>query len=199
MKLHVGCGNVILPGWVNVDIDNIPGVDIQDDVRTLKKINNNSCDIIYASHVLEHFGRNEFESILKLWNTKLKLKGILRLAVPDFEKSINWYNKTKRIEDILGQLSGGQKSEFDYHKMVYDKFFLSMILEICGFGEIKEWDWRQTEHSDFDDYSQSYMPHMEKDTGMLMSLNLEAIKLKEPSIDNANLGKSPWQKSNHSH
>ena len=115
MKLHLGCGNVLLPGWTNVDIDDIPGIDIKDDVTKLDKIKDNSCEIIYASHVLEHFGRNEFESILKLWNKKLKLKGILRLAVPDFEKAIRWYGKTGKIEDVLGQLSGGQKSEFDYH------------------------------------------------------------------------------------
>ena len=90
MKLHVGGGNVILPGWINVDIDNISGVDIQDDVRTLTKIKDDSYDIIYASHVLEHFGRKEFESILKVWNKKLKINGILRLAVPDFEKAIGW-------------------------------------------------------------------------------------------------------------
>jgi len=194
MKLHVGCGDVLLPGWINVDIDNIPGIDIQDDVSKLEKIQDNSCDIIYASHVLEHFGRNEFESIIKLWNKKLKINGILRLAVPDFEKAIKWYANTKKIEDVLGLISGGQKTEFDYHKMIYDKKFLSHVLESCGFGNIQEWDWRNTEHKSFDDYSQSYMPHMEKETGMLMSLNLEAIKIKNSSTTSEDLGKSPWQK-----
>ena len=194
MKLHLGCGNVLLPGWTNVDIDDIPGIDIKDDVTKLDKIKDNSCEIIYSSHVLEHFGRNEFESILKLWNKKLKLNGILRLAVPDFEKSIIWYNKTKKIEDVLSLISGGQKSKFDYHKMIYDKNFLSNVLELCGFGEIKEWDWTKTEHHDFDDYSQSYLPHMEKDTGMLMSLNLEAKKIQDSTLSNSNPGKSPWRK-----
>jgi len=195
MKLHVGCGDVILPGWTNVDIDDIPGINLQDDVKTLEKINDNSCDIIYASHVLEHFGRNEFEPILKLWNKKLKNHGILRLAVPDFEKSIQWYNKTKKIEDILGLISGGQKTKFDYHKMIYDKKFLTNVLKICGFDDIKEWNWKKTEHHTYDDYSQSYLPHMEKETGMLMSLNLEAIKIKAPSTYNTNPGKSPWRKN----
>tara|TARA_B100000029_G_scaffold103718_1_gene94264 strand:+ start:12366 stop:12959 length:594 start_codon:yes stop_codon:yes gene_type:complete len=194
MKLHVGCGDVILPGWTNVDIDNIPGIDIQDDVSKLEKIQDDSCDIIYASHVLEHFGRNEFESIIKLWNKKLKINGKLRLAVPDFEKAIKWYTTTEKIEDVLGLVSGGQKTEYDYHKMIYDKKFLTNVLETCGFGNIQEWDWRKTEHQSFDDYSQSYMPHMEKETGMLMSLNLEATKIKNSSTINVDLGKSPWQK-----
>ena len=28
MKLHIGCGDVIIPGWTNLDIDNLPGVDV---------------------------------------------------------------------------------------------------------------------------------------------------------------------------
>ena len=30
MKLHVGCGSKIFPGWTNLDIDDLPGIDIID-------------------------------------------------------------------------------------------------------------------------------------------------------------------------
>ena len=193
MKLHVGCGNVILPGWTNVDLEDLPGIDLQDDIRELKKIKNGSCDIIYASHVLEHVGRNEFEEVIKTWNRKLRIGGILRIAVPDFEKVIKWYQKTGNILDVTGLVSGGQKTKYDYHQMIFDKKFLSEILEKCGFNNIHEWDWRKTEHKEFDDYSQSYLPHMEKESGMLMSLNLEATKNTESTRDKLNLGKSPWR------
>ena len=38
MKLHVGCGEKIFSGWTNLDIDDLPGVDIIDDARKLSKI-----------------------------------------------------------------------------------------------------------------------------------------------------------------
>ena len=70
MKLHIGCGDIIIPGWTNLDIDNLPGVDINDDARMLSKIPDESCDIIYACHILEHLGRHEIENVLKTWNKK---------------------------------------------------------------------------------------------------------------------------------
>ena len=194
MKLHVGCGDVILPGWINVDLENLPGIDLQDDIRELKKVKDGTCDIIYASHVLEHVGRNEFESVLKLWNKKLKLNGILRIAVPNFEKAVMWYTKTKKIVDILGLVSGGQKTKFDFHNMIFDKKFLTDVLKQCGFDEIDEWDWRKVEHGKYDDYSQSYFPHMDKENGILVSLNLEAKKIAESLDENQDLGLSPWRK-----
>jgi predicted SAM-dependent methyltransferase len=194
MKLHVGCGDVILPGWINVDLENLPGIDLQDDIRELKKVKDGTCDIIYASHVLEHVGRNEFESVLKLWNKKLKLNGILRIAVPNFEKAVMWYTKTKKIVDILGLVSGGQKTKFDFHNMIFDKKFLTDVLKQCGFDEIHEWDWRKVEHGKYDDYSQSYFPHMDKENGILVSLNLEAKKIAESLDENQDLGLSPWRK-----
>jgi len=45
-----------------------------------------------------------------------------------------------------------------------------------GFKDIKRYDWRKTEHFYVDDYSQTYYPHMDKEDGKLMSLNVEAIK-----------------------
>ena len=49
-------------------------------------------------------------------------------------------------------------------------------LETIGFTNIHRYDWRDTEHSYIDDFSQCYLPHMDKENGMLMHLNLEATK-----------------------
>ena len=45
-----------------------------------------------------------------------------------------------------------------------------------GMREVNHYDWRDTEHSEFDDHSQAYLPHMDKDNGTLMSLNVECKK-----------------------
>ena len=78
--------------------------------------------------------------------------------------------------DLLGLLTGGQKEEYDYHKMIFDEQLLTQSLVEVGFKEVKKYDWRETESVSVDDYSQAYLPYMNKDEGMLMSLNIEAIK-----------------------
>jgi hypothetical protein len=65
-----------------------------------------------------------------------------------------------------------------YHKTIYDFNSLKNLLTICGFYGIIEYDWRNTEHSNFDDHSQSYIPHMDKTNGVLISLNVESKKNK---------------------
>jgi len=46
---------------------------------------------------------------------------------------------------------------------------------IPGFVHIR-YDWRQTIHKDYDDVSPAYIPHMDKEHGILISLNVEAEK-----------------------
>ena len=177
MKLHIGCGSRYIPGWTNLDINQNVEVDISDDARILNKIPNLSCDIIYASHILEHFGRNEFLKILKVWHSKLKIGGILRLSVPDFNSVVDIYNNTGDIKQLLGLLYGGQRNSHDYHKMAFNKESLTYSLKIIGFTDVRDWDWKTTSHSDIDDYSQAYLPHLDKESGTLVSLNLEATKV----------------------
>ena len=50
---------------------------------------------------------------------------------------------------------------------------LKEVLELNGFSNIKKYDWRKTEHASFDDHSQAYLPHMDKENGTLRSLNIE--------------------------
>jgi hypothetical protein len=49
-------------------------------------------------------------------------------------------------------------------------------MEEAGFKNVKRYDWKKTEHFYVDDYSQAYLPHMDKLNGKLMSLNVEATK-----------------------
>ena len=68
------------------------------------------------------------------------------------------------------------ETETIYHKTIYDFDSLKKLLEDNGFNNVREWDWRQVEHGHIDDYSQAYLPHMDKENGTLISLNVEASK-----------------------
>ena len=63
-----------------------------------------------------------------------------------------------------------------YHKTTYDWKELEKVLSLVGFKNIRFYDWRETEHSEFDDHSQAYIPHMDKENGTLISLNVECDK-----------------------
>jgi hypothetical protein len=51
-------------------------------------------------------------------------------------------------------------------------------LREAGFANVRRYDWRQTEigRLGIDDYSQAYLPHMDKESGRLMMLNVEATR-----------------------
>ena len=63
-----------------------------------------------------------------------------------------------------------------YHKTTYDFSSLKKVLEEVDFKNVKLWNWKNVDHSIYDDYSQSYIPHMDKENGYLMSLNVECTK-----------------------
>jgi len=176
MKLHIGCGEKYIPGFIHIDIRKFPHVDYVSSADKLDMFDDNSVDLIYSCHLLEHFRRDQVEGILKEWYRVLKPGGILRLAVPDFEKLVEVYLKTKDLKLILGPLVGRQDYPENIHHMAFDYATLTELLTTVGFKNIHRYDWRQTVHKDYDDYSQAYIPHMDKEHGILISLNVEAEK-----------------------
>lgn len=178
MKLHLGCGPRYIPGFMHVDMQAAPHVDIVGPVECLP-LDDNSVSLIYASHVLEHFGRYSYRAVLEEWFRVLRTGGVLRIAVPDFAACAAIYYENglqDGLSGLVGLIIGGQRNEHDYHKMIFDEFLLRSDLIDIGFREVRSWDWRTTEHTDVDDYSQAHIPHMHKEHGKLMSLNIEAIK-----------------------
>lgn len=176
VKLHLGCGNKKIKDYINIDIRKEVNPDLIEDISKLETFCENSVDIIYVSHVLEHFSRHEYKKVLSRWYDILKKDGILRISVPDFESINEYYNNTKDLSKLIGLLYGGQNYKENYHYYVWDFKTLEKDLKSVNFKKVIKFNWRETEHFQVDDFSQSYLPHMDKINGKLMSLNVEAIK-----------------------
>jgi len=82
MKLHLGCGNEHLKGYVNCDIS--PEVNPDKIVNLEKKLpfKNNSVDEIIANHILEHI--ENFISLIKEFYRICKKNAIIKIRVPYF-------------------------------------------------------------------------------------------------------------------
>ena len=178
MKFNIGCGKRNFgKDWVHIDGGEFDHIDSKDIfIRDFKE---ESAELIYASHFIEYFDRLEIVKLLKRWKEVLRPNGILRLALPNFEIYASLYiNKKISLEDCLGPLYGQMNmgNKTIYHKTTYDYYSLKKLLEQVGMRNINKYNWRDTDHSEFDDHSQAYLPHMDKENGILMSLNVECIK-----------------------
>lgn len=75
-KLNLGCGRMILEGWINLDLMELPGVDVTFDLDGCKThplpFAENSIDEILCCHTLEH-----------LTNTLDFMQDLHRVAKPD--------------------------------------------------------------------------------------------------------------------
>jgi predicted SAM-dependent methyltransferase len=81
MKLNLGCGYNIKPGYINVDLRPSKGVDVVLDLNDCKlPFENNSIDEIYMAHILEHI-IDRYKFIQECYRV-LKPKGILLIKLP---------------------------------------------------------------------------------------------------------------------
>jgi ubiquinone/menaquinone biosynthesis C-methylase UbiE len=168
--LHVGCGNVILPKpFENLDVRPADGVMYISPAYPLP-FDSNTFDLVYSSHVLEHFKRNETQNVLNEWVRVLKPSGIIRLSVPSIENLMKIYQKSGDLDAIIGPLMGGQTYEQNFHYNAFDTNILSKYLINAGCEAVHTWDYRRTSHSKFFDFSQAIIWEIP------ISLNLEARK-----------------------
>lgn len=95
VKLNLGCGEKLLPGYVNVDLQRpkstLPAeaVFLESDIRKLP-YEEGTVDEILASHIIEHFYIWEVPDMLSEWFRILKPGGKLTVDAPDiFKCAIN--------------------------------------------------------------------------------------------------------------
>lgn len=173
--IHLGCGEINAPGFINVDAIPFSHIHYVQDVEDLSILPNKYADLIYASHVLEHTSHSNSFKVLKEWYRVLREEGILRLSVPDFDKLIEVYSAEKRdIQAIMCPLMGGQGYAYNFHKSVFNKKYLTELLLSVGFKEVRKWNPEEVELHTFDDWASR--PIEIKGRKYPISLNIEGVK-----------------------
>lgn len=88
-KLNLGCGTKIIPGHVNIDIVQLPGVDIVYDLNSFPyPFKENTFQEIYADNVIEHL--TDFCKVMEELHRILLPRGKLIIKVPHFSSHDAW-------------------------------------------------------------------------------------------------------------
>jgi predicted SAM-dependent methyltransferase len=154
MKVHIGCGSIILDGWLNTDLD-APNTDRRVDITQPLPFQIDSVKFIYLEHVIEHIERTEAAYFLSELLRVLSPGGVARISTPNLDVLIDAYIRgdISRYGDIWQPttscrlLNEGMRSWG--HKFLYDANELVLIGREAGFM-----------HSVFAEYGKSRYPEL---------------------------------------
>ncbi|WP_210412920.1 class I SAM-dependent methyltransferase [Leptospira gomenensis] len=136
MLVNLGCGSRYHSAWTNIDfLKSGPDV-IQYDLRSGIPLQANSVDVVYHSHVLEHFPRHEALAFLKNCFFVLKPGGILRVVVPDLETIITEY-----LLQMKSAKEGNEEASARYDWILLELF--DQVARNSSGGEMLK-HWKQT-------------------------------------------------------
>ena len=138
IRLNVGCGHIPHPDKLNVDVRELPGVDIIAGAENLP-FEPTSVDLIYAAHLLEHFPRRYLlDVLLPYWSSLLKSDGRLQLVVPDSQAMLASHERGEMSFDSLAEVTfGKQDYDGDFHYAMYSPETLCQLLHEAGFKHIE--------------------------------------------------------------
>ena len=91
VKVNLGCGTRVLSEWINIDFVKRSNNIIAHNLLMGIPLKNEEADIIYNSHMLEHFPRTNAHNFVKECFRVLKPGGVFRIIVPDLEKILSEY------------------------------------------------------------------------------------------------------------
>jgi len=129
-----GGGSPPLEGFTNVDIRDLPGVDIVHDIVSLPMFEDDSVDEIRVSHAIEHLSSDKIMKALEEWYRILKPGGLLRIYCPDAFKLARDYVSGKiDCEKFSYQLFGAQEYDENLHRLAIDRERLDKIVTDVGF------------------------------------------------------------------
>ena len=160
LKLHLGCGTELKPGWVNIDLNpslpsEFPGARfINYDLRLgALPLRDGSCAYIYSAHFFEHL---DYQLGLRLMGDCYRILrpgGTFRAALPPFKSMVRAYVEGDPtyfdgydIFDVLPDLERGSETLVDHvnygvyqsgeHKCIYDEEKLLLVLTRMGFSTV---------------------------------------------------------------
>lgn len=143
MKLNLGCCDLPLKGWVNIDSSTSPHIksDLTANVLDLSEhFSEGTVEEIYAGHLVEHLYEYEAMAAVAHWNDLLKTGGKLAVCTPDFRALAEGYLSGRFTRDQLVETYIFSYVQESVHRTLWDAESLKKLLAEAGFINIKECD-----------------------------------------------------------
>jgi len=136
-RLHIGCGQQAIAGWINIDNQGLPGVDQVLDVR--KGLPFADVASIYAEHFLEHLGLEDGLGFLAECRRVLRPDGILRLSTPNLDWVLLTHYRGPEAADAEAREDAFRLNRAFHgwgHQFLYNRAMLASALKSAGFARV---------------------------------------------------------------
>lgn len=148
-KLHLACGKVNFPGWVNLDLDpDYATFDAEWDMRDPLPLPDGCTQYIHHEHFLEHLSVEQGLALNRECRRLLAPRGVLRVAMPDLTECVRQYYENDWRQPWM------QKYGFEWiqtraetinlafrhwgHQWLYDREELHRRLHEAGFETVRD-------------------------------------------------------------
>jgi hypothetical protein len=138
LRLNLGCGHIPLDDFLNVDMRDLPGVDVVAQVGDLP-FEPDTIHEIHSAHMLEHFPQEELKRrLLPHWFSRIAPGGAFRAIVPDGAAMLKGVSDgSYSFEDFRAVLFGGQEYDGDFHFNMFTPESLAALLRNAGFVDVR--------------------------------------------------------------
>lgn len=134
MILRLGIGDTApkQKGYLNVDIRDLPNIDVVSDAAKLP-FTDGEHDGIETRNLVEHFSRHEIADVFKEWARVLKPGGVLKIETVDMGLTMdNW--RTIPEDNWMDGMLGAQTYPENFHKMAFTQSNMTRLLADAGFS-----------------------------------------------------------------
>ena len=138
MKLNLGCGPILLDGYLNCDMFN-PQASLTCNALKLP-FKDNSIEEICSYHLIEHFDFRQGFELLNEWCRVLRQGGAVLIECPNFDALCRKYIELPPEEKfhVYQGMFGMPWYEGMGHKFVYSPDQLAWHLSQCGYENIAQ-------------------------------------------------------------
>lgn len=138
LRINLGCGHIPLPEYINVDLRDVPGVDVVADVGKLP-FEPSTVGEVFSAHLMEHFPQEELRRrLLPHWHSLLRPGGRLRAIVPDGDAMLRGIAEGEYpFEDFREVLFGSQDYDGDFHFNLLTPDSLTQLVKEAGFSNVE--------------------------------------------------------------
>jgi len=156
VKLHLGCGQKYMDGYINIDYPlnehSVQTKSVADKLADLTELrySDKGVEEIRLHHVFEHFLRQDALALLACWNSWLVDGGTLHIEVPDFNRTALVALSPRSNERARGvalrHIFGSNEAQWAVHYEGWSEKLLKDALSALGFSvsKVRKNSWKKT-------------------------------------------------------